>query len=132
MQRVLVTGGAGILGAAGVRRPLPGPRYEGRVSHPRAAPAGVRAGCEVHRGDLRALAESRKAFAGCTHAIHLAGIVEGAGAPHTLTEVNNALSNAVVRAALDADVTRFVSVSSSTVYERATVFPTPEEHVWEC
>ena len=53
-----------------------------------------------------------EALAGCTHAIHLAGIVEGAGAPHTLTEVNNALSNAVVRAALDADVARFVYVSS--------------------
>src|SRR4051812_49781757 len=132
MKRVLVTGGAGTLGAAVVRRLLGDPEYEVRVSDQRTAPAWMREGCEVHRGDLRVLAESRKAFAGCTHAIHLAGIVEGAGAPHTLTEVHNALSNAVVRAALDADVTRFVSVSSSTVYERATVFPTPEEHVWEC
>ena len=37
-----------------------------------------------------------------------------------------------MRAALDEDVARFVYVSSSTVYERATVFPTPEEHAWEC
>ncbi len=132
MQRVLVTGGAGVLGAAVVRRLLRDPDYEVRVSDQRAAPAWMREGCEVHRGDLRALSEARKALAGCTHAIHLAGIVEGAGAPHTLTEVNNALSNAVVRAALDADVARFVYVSSSTVYERATVFPTPEEHAWEC
>jgi UDP-glucose 4-epimerase len=132
MQRVLVTGGAGVLGAAVVRRLLRDPDYEVRVSDQRAVPAWMREGCEVHRGDLRALSEARKALAGCTHAIHLAGIVEGAGAPHTLTEVNNALSNAVVRAALDADVARFVSVSSSTVYERATVFPTPETHAWEC
>jgi UDP-glucose 4-epimerase len=132
MQRVLVTGGAGVLGAAVVRRLLRDPDYEVRVSDQRAAPPWMREGCEVHRGDLRVLAEARKALAGCTHAIHLAGIVEGAGAPHTLTEVNNALSNAVVRAALDADVARFVFVSSSTVYERATVFPTPEEHAWEC
>ena len=132
MQRVLVTGGAGVLGAAVVRRLLRDPDYEVRVSDQRAVPAWMREGCEVHRGDLRALSEARKALAGCTHAIHLAGIVEGAGAPHTLTEVNNALSNAVVRAALDADVARFVYVSSSTVYERATVFPTPEEHAWEC
>jgi UDP-glucose 4-epimerase len=132
MKRVLVTGGAGALGAAVVRRLLRDPDYELRVSDQRAVPAWMREGCEVHRGDLRALSEARKALAGCTHAIHLAGIVESAGAPHTLTEVNNALSSAVVRAALDADVARFVSVSSSTVYERATVFPTPEEHAWKC
>jgi nucleoside-diphosphate-sugar epimerase len=132
MKRVLVTGGAGTLGAAVVRRLLRDPDYEVRVSDQRAAPPWMREGCEVHRGDLRVLAEARKAFAGCTHAIHLAGIVEGIGNPHTLTEVNNALSNAVVRAALDADVERFAYVSSSTVYERASEFPTPEEHAWEC
>ena len=37
-----------------------------------------------------------------------------------------------MRAALDEDVARFVYVSSSTVYERATSFPTPEDHAWEC
>ena len=132
MKRVLVTGGAGTLGAAVVRRLLGDPDYEVRVSDQRAAPPWMREGCEVHRGDLRALREARKAFAGCTHAIHLAGIVERAGNPHTLTEVNNALSNAVVRAALDEDVARFAYVSSSAVYERATEFPTPEDHVWEC
>ncbi len=132
MTRVLVTGGAGTLGAAVVRRLLRDPDYEVRVSDQRGAPAWMREGCAVHRGDLRVLAEARKAFSGCSQAIHLAGIVEGAGLPHTLTEVNNALSNAVVRAALDEDVARFVYVSSSTVYERATEFPTPEEHAWEC
>src|SRR5829696_5007723 len=132
MTRVLVTGGAGTLGAAVVRRLLRDPDYEVRVSDQRAAAPWIREGCEVHRGDLRVLSEARKAFAGCTHAIHLAGIVEGAGNPHTLTEVNNALSNAAVRAALDEDVARFVSVSSSTVYEGATEFPTSEDHAWAC
>ena len=132
MKRVLVTGGAGTLGAAVVRRLLGDPDYEVRVSDQRAAPAWMREGCEVHRGDLRELREARKAFSGCTHAIHLAGIVEGVGNPHTLTEVNNALSNAVVRAALDEDVARFAYVSSSTVYEQATKFPTDEDHIWEC
>jgi len=41
--------------------------------------------------------------------------------PHTLTEVNNALYNGVVRAALDCDVERFTYVSSSMVFERATL-----------
>ena len=132
MTRVLVTGGAGILGAAVVRRLLRDPDYEVRVSDQRAAPGWMREGCEVHRGDLRVLSEARKAFAGCSLAIHLAAIVEGHGNPHTLTEVNNALYNAVFRAALDEDVARFVYVSSSTVYERATAFPTPEDHTEAC
>ena len=65
----------------------------------------MREGCEVHRGDLRELDEARKAMRGCTHVIHLAAIVGGIAnfhkLPHTLTEVNNALYNAVFRAALD-------------------------------
>jgi nucleoside-diphosphate-sugar epimerase len=68
--------------------------------------------------------------------IHLAAIVGGIAnfhkLPHTLTEVNNGLYNAVVRAALDHDVERFTYVSSSMVFERATEYPTTEEHVWEC
>src|SRR3954469_23291397 len=132
MQRVLVTGGAGILGAAVVRRLLRDPEFEVRVSDQRAAPAWMREGCEVHRGDLRVLREARKALAGCSHAIHLAAIVDGLGNPHTLTEVNNALCNSVFRATLDQDVARFVYVSSCTVYERAHEFPTPEHHVHDC
>src|SRR5918997_4044590 len=123
MQRVLVTGGAGTVGAAVVRRLLRDPDYEVRVSDQREAPPWMREGCEVHRGDLRVLRDARKAFSGCTHAIHLAAIVEGADGPHTLTEVNDALMASVVRAALDEDVTRFVYASSSTVYERAVEFP---------
>jgi nucleoside-diphosphate-sugar epimerase len=67
--------------------------------------------------------------------IHLAAIVGGIAnfhkLPHTLTEVNNALYNAVVRAALDHDVERFTYVSSSMVFERATEYPTTEEHIWD-
>jgi len=68
--------------------------------------------------------------------IHLAAIVGGIAnfhrLPYTLTEVNNALYNAVVRASLDRGVERFVYVSSSMVFERATEFPTPEDHIWSC
>jgi UDP-glucose 4-epimerase len=131
MTRVLVTGGAGTLGTAVVRRLIRDPDYEVRVSDQRAAPGWMREGCEVHRGDLRVLGEARKALAGCRLVIHLAGVVERQGA-HTLTEVNNALSNSVVRAALDEDVARFVYISSGTVYERATQFPTWEDHVADC
>jgi UDP-glucose 4-epimerase len=136
MNRVLVTGGAGTIGAAVVRRLLRDPDYEVRVSDQRPAPVWMREGCEVHRGDLRLLDEAREATRGCSHVIHLAAIVGGIAnfhkLPYTLTEVNNALYNAVVRAALDHDVQRFVYVSSSMVFERATEFPTTEAHILEC
>src|SRR3954469_3946027 len=133
MNRVLVTGGAGTIGAAVVRRLLADPRFEVRVSDQRPAPHWMREGCEVHTGDLRDLNQTREAMAGCAQVVHLAAIVGGIAnfhkLPHTLTEVNNALYNAVVRAALDHEVERFVYVSSSMVFERATEFPTTEEHV---
>ncbi len=134
MKRVLVTGGAGTIGAAVVRRLLRDPDWDVRVSDQRQAPQWMREGCEVHEGDLRDVDQARRATAGCSHVIHLAAIVGGIAnfhkLPHTLTEVNNALYNGVVRAALEHDVERFVYVSSSMVFERATEYPTTEEHIW--
>ncbi|HZV72968.1 MAG TPA: NAD(P)-dependent oxidoreductase, partial [Conexibacter sp.] len=136
MSRVLVTGGAGTIGAAVVRRLLADPAYEVRVSDQRLAPQWMREGCEVHTGDLRVAAEARAATKGCSQVIHLAAIVGGIAnfhrLPHTLTEVNNALYNSVIRAALDLEVERFVYVSSSMVFERAELFPTPEDYLPRC
>ena len=135
MKRVLVTGGAGTIGAAVVRRLLRDPSYEVRVSDQRPAPQWMREGCEVHIGDLRVREQAVEATRGCTHVIHLAAIVGGIAnfhkLPHTLTSVNSALYDAVIQAALDWDVERFTYVSSSMVFERATQYPTTEEHVWE-
>jgi nucleoside-diphosphate-sugar epimerase len=90
----------------------------------------------VHTGDLRIPEEARAATKGCSHVIHLAAIVGGIAnfhrLPHTLTEVNNALYNAVIRAALDVEVERFVYVSSSMVFERAELYPTPEDYLPQC
>jgi nucleoside-diphosphate-sugar epimerase len=136
MNRVLVTGGAGTIGSAVVRRLLRDPDWLVRVSDHREAPQWMREGCEVHTGDLRDLDAARAAAQGCTHVIHLAAIVGGIAnfhrLPFTLTEVNNALTGAIVHAAVDHDVTRFVYVSSSMVFENATEFPTTEEHVRVC
>jgi UDP-glucose 4-epimerase len=136
MSRVLVTGGTGTIGAAVVRRLLADPSYEVRVADRRTAPQWMREGCEVHTGDLRVPREARAATYGCSHVIHLAALgggIAGRGRlPHALTEANNALYNAVIRAALDVDLERFVYVSSAEVFERAELFPTPEDYLPRC
>ncbi len=92
--------------------------------------------CEVQTSDLREADAARAAIEGCSHAIHLAAIVGGIAnfhkLPFTLSEVNNALTGAITRAAVEANSERFVYVSSSMVFERATQFPTTEEHLLEC
>ncbi|MGH3995316.1 MAG: NAD-dependent epimerase/dehydratase family protein, partial [Pseudonocardiaceae bacterium] len=136
MSRVLVTGGAGTIGGAVVRRLVGDPRWEVRVSDQREAPGWMRESCEVHTGNLLLADEARQAVYGCTHVIHLAAIVGGIAnfhkLPHTLLEVNNGLYNAVFRAALEVSVERLVYVSSSMVFERAFEFPTTEEHLLSC
>jgi UDP-glucose 4-epimerase len=136
MRRVLVTGGAGTIGSAVVRRLLHEPDCVVRICDHRPAAAWMHDRCEIQTGDLREPQTARAAAAGCTHVIHLAAIVGGIAnfhkLPHTLTEVNNALSGAVVRAAVDEHVERYVCVSSSMVFERAREFPTTEAHLHEC
>jgi UDP-glucose 4-epimerase len=119
-----------------VRRLLKDPEWEVRVSDHREAALWIREGCEVHQGDLRELDVARAAVDGCSHVIHLAAIVGGIAnfhkLPFTLSEVNNALSGAVVHASVEAEVERYVCVSSSMVFERATEYPTTEEHILSC
>ena len=136
MSRVLVTGGAGTIGSAVVRRLVRDPAWEIRVSDQRPAPDWMREAAEIQTADLRAPEHARAAIDGCTHVIHLAAIVGGIAnfhrLPHTLLEANNALTGAVVRAGIQTDVERLVYVSSSMVFERATEFPTAEEHLRHC
>jgi UDP-glucose 4-epimerase len=136
VKRVLVTGGAGTIGAAVVRRLVGDPDYSVRVADQRPIPDWMRDAAEVHQGDLRTAGDAALATAGCTDVIHLAAIVGGIRnfheLPHTLLEHNNALYNAVFRAALDEKVARLVYVSSSMVFENATEFPTTEAHLAAC
>ncbi len=136
MARVLVTGGAGTIGSAVVRRLLGDPDWEVRVSDHREPPIWMREGCELHLGDLRDLDVARAAVEGCSHVIHLAAIVGGIAnfhkLPFTLTEANVALTGSVAHAAIDHGVQRFTYVSSSMVFERATEYPTTEAHLDVC
>jgi UDP-glucose 4-epimerase len=136
VTRVLVTGAAGTIGSAVVRRLLRDGAWDVRVSDEREVPSWMAEACSVHRGDLREADEAAEAVARSTHVIHLAAIVGGIAnfhkLPHTLLEVNNGLYNGVFRAALDAQVARLLYVSSSMVFENATEFPTTEEHLRSC
>jgi UDP-glucose 4-epimerase len=173
VSRVLITGGAGPLGAAVTRRLLADPAFDVRISDERPAPQWMREGCEMHRGDLRVPAQASAASKRCSHVIHLAcfqqhvphlapsgtgeerggessangssartpmssgaaagSAIAGAGSsPHKLLEFEAALQGAMIRAALDRGVERFLYVSLPLVFERAELFPTPEEHLEEC
>jgi UDP-glucose 4-epimerase len=92
----------------------------------------MREGSEIAVGDLRNAAEAAEALAGCSHVIHLAAIAGGRANSLTVTQINNELTGSIVKVAVDHEVERFVYVSSAMVFERATQFPTTEEHVHEC
>ncbi len=136
MSRVLVTGGAGMIGSAVVRRLTSHAEYEVRVVDHRPAPTWMRESAEIHPGDLSDRDTAEQATKGCSHVIHLAAIVGGIAnfhkLPYTLTEANNALTASAVSAAIENHVERFVYVSSSMVFERATEFPTSEVHLDNC
>jgi UDP-glucose 4-epimerase len=136
VRTVFVTGGAGMIGAAVVRRLLVEPNVSVRMADTAQAPSWMAKEVECHVADLREVETCRRLITGCTQVIHLAAIVGGIAnfhrLPLTLTEVNNGLYNSVFRAAVDAQVERFVYVSSSMVFERAEVFPTPEEYLTSC
>ena len=97
----------------------------------------MREGCEVHTGDLRDLDEARAATAGCTHVIHLAAIVGGiAQLPQAAAHADRGQQRALQRASSARRSTTASSASStcrsSMVFERATEFPTTEEHLADC
>jgi UDP-glucose 4-epimerase len=136
VSRVLITGGAGMIGATLARSLLADPAFDVRVCDDRDVPLWMREGCEVRSGDLRVPEQARAAVHGCSHVVHLASapaaVMAGASLAHTRLEHETALHSALVRAALDCEVERLVYVSSPLVFERAELFPTPEDHLAQC
>ena len=124
-MRILITGGAGFLGAWIVRRLAPGghalrifdlAENRGLI----AAIAGERAAdaCEWRVGDIAARAEIRRAAADCDAIVHLAGVLTLAcrADPVRGAEINLLGTLNVFEAARDHGISRIVYTSSAAVY----------------
>ncbi len=118
MSRVLITGGAGMIGAAVARRLLADPQYDVRVSDERDAPQWMREGCEIRGGDLRAPATRwPRRRAARTSSTSRARRPRGPARVSSRTRcgVRSALHGAVIRAALEPGSSAFVRVLTARV-----------------
>ncbi len=136
MSRVLVTGGAGHVGAAVIRRLLRDPEFEVRTWDRRPVPTWIREGAAVRTGETRDDREARTAVAGCTHVIHIGATPDpqasAESTPYGPSADHIAQTIALIDAAVREGLQRFVYVSCPMVFERASEFPTSEAHLADC
>lgn len=141
-MRILITGSAGFIGSYLVGEFLAA-GYEvvgldnyskyGELSQPYEGHAGYR----FVRGDAKDVALLRKLLAGCDHFIAGAAMIGGIAYFHRLAYDLLAENERITAAAFDAAIAahregslqKITVLSSSMVFENASVFPTPEEAV---
>ena len=133
---ILVTGGAGFIGSAVVRRLLRDRHTvrvvddlsKGYVNLESDAPV------EFIKADLRDRAETERVVEGIDVCFHLAAKIGGIkyfhDYPATILDENNLMLSSVFRAAVKHG-TKIVYISSSMVFERTSIFPSPEDAVFE-
>ena len=119
MTRVLVTGAAGFIGRAVVRRLRSrGDEVVAIVREPARAAALEEIGARLLVSDLGSQAALRDAMSGCAGVIHLAGSYRVGIRPSerpAMYEANVAVTARVLDAAIEAGVPRIVAVSTANV-----------------
>ncbi len=136
-SRVLVTGGAGLIGSHIVDQLLQQPVTEvvvydnfsrGRLEN--LAESLVDARVSVVEGDIRDRGHLAKVMRGVDVVFHEAAlrITQCAEEPRLALEVLVDGTYNMLEAAVDAGVRKVVAASSASIYGLADQFPTPEEH----
>ena len=119
MTRVLVTGAAGFIGRAVVRRLRSrGDEVVAIVRDPARAAALEPIGARLLVSDLGSKAAIRDAMAGCDGVVHLAGSYRVGIRPSerpAMYEANVAVTARVLDAAIEAGLPRIVAVSTANV-----------------
>jgi len=139
---ILVAGGAGFIGSHLVDE-LMAHGYEVRVAddfskgrRENLAQHEGKRGFELLQADFTRLEECRKAVKGVEKVFILASKIGGIGYfhryPADIIEGNARITLNLLRSSLEEKVERVLFVSSSMVFERAQVFPTPESALEKC
>jgi nucleoside-diphosphate-sugar epimerase len=124
-KRVVVTGGAGVLGGS-LAGHLAGTGHD-VVSVDLREPAGAENGWRHHTGDIRDGELMARLMAGADAVVHCAGALPSYPAEQ-IRDVIAGGTKSVLGAARQAGVGRVVHISSTAVYGLPKLVPTPEDH----